>query len=146
MPMKKKKPTQANFLPIKHLYESVFALLKCLRASKHPACHTHPSWDLQQADGAPTVSAWISSSASAVVSSSSVLAWRSWLSRAARAACRAVSWDSRSCRESCSSVSWRFSSSFCSSCSRLTWERETSAQLTLTIKKPRTRPAVQCAS
>lgn len=67
-----------------------------------------------------TVSAWISSSASAVVSSSSVFAWRSWLSRAARAACRAVSWDSRSCRDSCSSVSCRFSSSFCSSCSRLT--------------------------
>lgn len=77
--------------------------------------------------------AWISSSASAVVSSSSVLASRSWFSRAVRAACSPVTWDSLSCRVSCSSVSCLLSSSFCSSCSRLTW-RQSSIQMWVTDK------------
>lgn len=57
----------------------------------------------------------ISSSASAVVSSSSVLACWSWLSSAWRAVWRLLIWDSRSCRERVNSVTWRFISSFCSS-------------------------------
>ncbi len=64
-----------------------------------------------------TLSTVISSSASAVVSSSSVLACCSWLSRAWRAACRLLIWDSRSCIDRVSSVTWRLISSFCSSCS-----------------------------
>lgn len=59
----------------------------------------------------------ISSSASAVVSSSSVLACCSWLSRAWRAAWRLVIWDSRSCIDRVNSVTWRLISSFSSSCS-----------------------------
>lgn len=64
-----------------------------------------------------TLSTVISSSASAVVSSSSVLACWSWLSRAWRAACRLLIWDSRSCKDKVTSVTWRLISSFCSSCS-----------------------------
>lgn len=65
-----------------------------------------------------TLSAVISSSASAVVSSSSVFACCSWLSRARRAACRLLIWDSRSCKERVNSDTCRLISNFSSSCSR----------------------------
>lgn len=72
-----------------------------------------------------TLSTVISSSASAVVSSSSVLACCSWLSRAWRAACRLLIWDSRSCSDRVSSVTWRLISSFCSSCSNPIYKGKT---------------------
>lgn len=69
-----------------------------------------------------TLKAVISSSASAVVSSNSVFACCSWLSKARRAACRLLICDSRSCRERVNSDTCLLISSFSSSCSKPIWK------------------------